>query len=95
MRDQSLRDSQVAQSNVQVLGTQPDVVEKYMAQAKAFVYALVRILLPWSRLKPAAPSDCLWSWGSFGNGAGYSPTPGHDWNRSIFWGANTSGLVEL
>lgn len=31
---------QLAQSNVQVLGWQPDdIVEKYMAQAKAFVYA--------------------------------------------------------
>jgi len=42
----------LAQPNVQVLGTQPDyVVEKYMAQAKAFML-LVRILaLPQSRLK--------------------------------------------
>jgi len=45
----------LAQSNVQVLGTQPDyVVEKYMAQKHLFML-LVRILaLPQSRLKPAA-----------------------------------------
>jgi len=39
-QDQSLKNSQIGTTECAGAGTQPDyVVEKYMAQAKAFVYA--------------------------------------------------------